>query len=293
MPKKEVWDTYPEVYHYTNFSSALLIIHSATLRATRFDSLNDTEELVYAKKIITQKLLEKNPEDTIEETQSLVEMFYYAALKSDFHITSFCGKNLDIYPYHRENGLLSMWRNYGADGGCAIIFKTKNIYDRALNYKEAHKASETIVGGVIMDEVIYEGRNDDQPSFHERLDGFVRNASNFKQNYRPENHDKIDKIEEIYVDLMELMICTKHPAFHEELEVRLGLLSRDEPGINSQNILKKQYHSIPFSRGKDISRIIIGPHRNQQERYDFLMSYLSKFDLDDIEVTKSEIPLRT
>ncbi len=287
MLKKEVWDIYPEIYHYTSFSSALLIIHSATLRATRFDSLNDTEELVYAKKIISQKLLEESP---IEEAQNIMERFYYAGMKWDYYISSFCGKNSNINSYHRENGLLSMWRNYGADGGCAIIFKTKNIYDRALNYKETHKVSETIVGGVIMDEVIYEGHNDDQPSFRERLNLFAKNASNFRKN----REDKTSyNMEEIYINLMELMMLTKHPAFHEELEVRLGLLSRDEQGINSQNILKKQYHSIPFSQGKDISRIIIGPHRNQQERYEFLNTYLSKFGLKNIEVTKSEIPLRT
>jgi hypothetical protein len=289
MPEKEVWDIYPEIYHYTSFSSALLIIHSATLRATRFDSLNDTEELVYAKKVINQKLRELSTGDTLESRQNVADLLYEVGMQCDFYITSFCGKNSTVNRYHRENGLLSMWRNYGADGGCSIIFRTKNIYDQTND----HIKSLDTPPGLLMDEVIYEGHNDDQPVFRERLNRFVKNVSNFTQNYEPKKHENIDKVEEIYVDLMELMICTKHPAFHEELEVRLGLLSRDDPETKSQSIPKKQNYSIPFSPDKNISRIIIGPHRNQQERYEFLKSYLSKFGLKNIEVTKSEIPLRT
>ena len=290
MPKKEVWDIYPEIYHYTSFSSALLIIHSATLRATWFDSLNDTEELVYAKKIITQKLLEKSPEKTIEEVQNIVERFYYAGMKWDYYISSFCGKNSDVNPYHQKNGLLSMWRNYGADGGCAIIFKTQNIYDGTLHYKDTHKIPGVIMSGVIMDEVIYKEHNDKQPVFIERLNRFATNALNYNKNPEDKNSHNM---EELLSALLELMLLTKHPAFHEEREVRIGLISRrEEPETNSQSI-PKQYHSIPFAPDKDISRIIIGPDRNQQERFEFLKSYLSKFGLENIEVTKSEIPLRT
>ena len=285
MPKKEVWDTYPEIYHYTSFSSALLIIHSATLRANQFDSLNDTQELLYAKNIISQKLLEKFPGDTPENRKYFVDKFYSIANAYDFYITSFCGKNPDLNSYHRENGLLSMWRNYGNDGGCALIFKTKNMYARTQKYYKRTQSIRTI----IMGDAIYEKHNDNQPGFQENLNRFIENASNYQKNPQDESAYNMD---DLYINLMELIVCTKHPSFHEELEVRIALCSRDTE--ETKNLTpKKQYHPIPFAPDKDISRIIIGPHRNQQERYDFLKSYLSKFRLKNIDVTKSEIPLRT
>ena len=140
-----------------------------------------------------------------------------------------------------------------------------------------------------MDEVIYEGHNDDQQAFPERLNRFAKNALN----YRATPEDKTSyNMEELYIDQLQLMVCTKHPAFHEELEVRIILCFRDEPETNNPINPKKQYHSIPFAPDKDISRIIIGPHRNQQERYEFLTSYLSKIGLENIVVKKSETPLR-
>lgn len=289
MPEEEVWDTYPEIYHYTSFKNTLSIIQSAELWATRFDLLNDTQELIYAKNVINQKLLEKSPENTIEEVQNIVERFYYAGMKWDYYISSFCGKNSDIDLYHRENGLLSMWRNYGADGGCAIIFKTQNIYDGTLHYKDTHKIPGVIMSGVIMDEVIYKEHNVKQPVFIERLNRFATNALNYNKNPEDKNSHNM---EELLIDQLELMLLTKHPAFHEEREVRIGLCCREEPETNNQSI-PKQYHSIPFSPDKDVSRIIIGPHKDQQKRYEFLKSDLSKFGLKNIEVIKSEIPLRT
>lgn len=278
----EIWEVYPEVYHYTKFSTALLIIHSATLRATRFDLLNDTQEIIYAKDIIAAKLFEKLGGDPTEKKRGYVEIFC-EALGKGFYITSFCGKNSNTDQYHRDNGLLSMWRHYGNDGGCAIVFNTQNIFNNASSYHDANNFSRALV----MDKVIYQGENEDQ-EYHDRLNRLVRNALELKDRTTDKN---FNRIEETLEDVFCLMMCSKHPAFFEEHEVRIGLCFKDNQRGNINVLPPKQFHEIPFSLTQDILHIIIGPHKDQQERSDFLKSYLSKSNLN-IDVTMSEIPLR-
>ena len=131
LSENEVWHGYPEVYHYTNFSTALLIINSGKLRATRFDLLNDTQEIKYAKTIIATEINKQKPQFPIDQAKHAVE-YFLEPLGNAFYIVSFCGKSSDNSSYHRDNGLLGMWRNYGADGGCAIAFNTKIIYSKVI-----------------------------------------------------------------------------------------------------------------------------------------------------------------
>ncbi|TDJ59165.1 MAG: DUF2971 domain-containing protein [Nitrospina sp.] len=289
MPEKEVWETYPEIYHYTRFSSALLIIQSATLRATRYDLLDDTQEINYSKDIIAQKLLEKFPGATIEDAKAELENIFFKAMGNTIYITSFCGKNLDADHYHHDHGRSNMWKSYGTDesgSGCAIIFKTKNIFDRTKQYKDLLN----MLPALIMDEVIYKGHNNDKPDYCKRLNRFVENASNFINNCNDRNSYSMDNL---CTDQLYLMLLTKQPAFFEEREVRRGLCFKTNLQENPNPLNPPpKYYSIPFSPDEDISGIIIGPHRKQQERYKFLTSYLSKFSLENIIVTKSEIPVK-
>ncbi|CAI2718681.1 DUF2971 domain-containing protein [Nitrospina watsonii] len=289
---QEIWDLYPEVYHYTPFSSALLILNSKALRATLSNRLNDTQEIIYAKNQTIKEILKLDqslyPEQIKEDLNSLYESV------GRIYITSFCGKNQNTIPYHRDNGLLGMWRNYGADGGCAIIFKTRNIYDRANSFTKIIADPPKVLPALSMEKVIYEGGNDDDIDFRERLERYANNYIKFRNNYpsKKEYQDPNSNIwREFVIDQLNLMLHTKHPAFFEEQEIRMGLIliekkfEGEPPKNNPDSFL------IPFSPSEDISRIIIGPHRDQQPRYDFLKTHLSLAGLD-IEVTKSEIPLR-
>jgi hypothetical protein len=283
MPREEVWDEYPEVYHYTNFSTLPLIIHGASLRATRFDLLNDTQEIKYAKHIIAEKILERVKGATLEQVFELIELFYQT-IGEGFYITSFCGKNAGV---QRDNGLLSMWRHYGSDGGCAIVFKTCNIYHRSRGVRKF----SGVPSACVMDKVIYRGENDSDPVYCERLDRFVTYASEKLVNPTPNSDEQhIYETEKIIKDLINLLICSKHPTFYEEHEVRIGMCFLGKPD-EARPFSQQRFHEIPFSPSEDISRVIVGPHRDQNERYNFLESYLSQIK-PKIEIVLSEIPLR-
>ena len=284
LDKKEIWDIYPEVYHYTKFSTALLIINSGILRATRFDLLNDTQEINYSKEIIVPKLLERFKGATTEDARHDLDIFY-KAMGNDLYIISFCGKDSKLDHTHHDNGLLSMWRSYGTDGGCAITFKTKNIYDQTIKYRHSIEISSALV----MDEAIYEGHNDSDSEYRNRLDRFANNALDLLPN--PKDIEP-QRRRELYEDFLCLMICSKHPAFFEEREVRIGLcFNKGIQEIKNPSTPPPDRHEIPFSPAQDISRIIIGPHSDQKQRFDFLKSYFDKYDLN-IDITMSEIPLR-
>jgi len=288
---QEIWDLYPEVYHYTSFSSALLILNSQTLRATPSDKLNDTQEIIYAKNQTIKAILKFDQSFHAEQIKEVMDLFYESVGK--IYISSYCGKNQNTIPYHRDNGLLGMWRNYGTDGGCAIIFRTKNIYERASILAKTIGDSQEVSPGLSMENVIYEGQNDDDINFRERLERFANNYIKFINEYNLNgSHPRLDSgfWDEFVIDQLNLMLHTKHPAFFEEREVRIGIIFN----ANLGEPIKREfpsYLSIPFSPNEDISRIIIGPHRDQSSRYDFLKTHLSLAGFN-IEVTKSEIPLR-
>jgi hypothetical protein len=283
MPSKEVWEEYPEVYHYTKLGTVPLIIDSSTLRATRYDRLNDAEEIIYAKNLIAEKTLEKIEGASQEHVKQVVELFCQA-LGDNFYITSFCGINSDAY---RDDGFLSMWRHYGDDGGCAIAFKTQNIYEKAISTWKSLKVPPAYV----MDRVIYKGENDNDREYQERLDRFVNHVAGQIVNptTNPTESEYYETLN-LLTDLLCLLICSKHPSFFEEREVRLGICFIRNIDGNPERSLK-QFHEIPFSPEEDISRVIIGPHRDQKERYNSLKTYLSQIN-PDIEVTMSAIPLR-
>ena len=95
MSKEDIRETYLEIYHYTNFSTALLIIHSKVLYANRFDGGgNDPEEIKYAKERIEEELLKK-----VEKNSSSVQkaredlQCAYNIMGIAIYRTSFCGKN--------------------------------------------------------------------------------------------------------------------------------------------------------------------------------------------------------
>lgn len=138
-----------------------------------------------------------------------------------------------------------------------------------------------------MDKVIYQGENEDQ-DYYDRLGRLVGNAFDLINEITDcKFRNAIETVEDAFC----LIMRSKHPAFFEEREVRLGLcfLSNQEKEVHLLH--PKQFYEIPFSPDQDIPRIIIGQHIDQQERYNFLKTYLSKIS-PNIEVSKSEIPLK-
>jgi hypothetical protein len=148
---------HPELHHYTSLAGMEGILRSRTMWATHFQSLNDSSEITHLQVRLTDALavalvpivnrLRGIDRRVLGESrqaggtsryarrhaETLVNSFYQAAFTGETvppmavpFITSFCSHAAD-QPYERENGLLSQWRGYGADGGCCIVFDTAGL----------------------------------------------------------------------------------------------------------------------------------------------------------------------
>jgi hypothetical protein len=143
---------HPELHHYTTFQGLKGIVETNTIWATHYRDLNDSTEVVHLKELLVGALtprfnkafhdmcnrqerrhLKAKGGDPKQLARFLTDSLYSVTFGDgastssvDAFITSFC-THADDKPYDRENGLLSQWRGYGADGGCCLVFDTAAI----------------------------------------------------------------------------------------------------------------------------------------------------------------------
>ena len=154
LEAKDALKKHPKLYHYTNISGLEGIIKSQTLWATHYRGLNDSSEVQLMRPIIREmmngiciealrKLSNKNSIVRREikkhgglvafakrEAKTIIDIYYDLSFGTagragksyaDPFVVCFCSHS-DEPEYVKENGLLSQWRGYGAEGGVAIIF---------------------------------------------------------------------------------------------------------------------------------------------------------------------------
>ena len=209
---------------------------------------------------------------------------------------SFCSHG-EGHEYEQNNGLLSQWRGYGPDGGYALVFETKELMD--LLEKETTKFwfSESMIG-----DVVYE---DDDDAFQNEFCDLIKLLS---QNVKKAVGGKDWSPGEMYFPFVSGVSRYKHRGFYEEREVRLvaapwtkRMLDAtkkqapdfDETERMTKNILYRQ-GMIPYielfidnSALLPIKKIIVGPHRQKDERADRISRMVAK---QEIEVVCSETP---
>ena len=217
------------------------------------------------------------------------------------YIASFCS-HIEDDEYVRENGLLSMWRGYGAEGGVALVFDTKALSEYLEREQEEFWYSFGTFG-----DVVYEG---DQKSFDCEFSDFldlvpgVLNAV-----LHPEQFD----INENFLNhFLRSITRFKHRAFSEEREVRIVAIPWTQRSFESEaktptvNIAERKKKKLRWRTrdgekirylslfdGESVShlpivKIIIGPHRDQQGRRKEIMRTVGR--RHDIEIRSSETP---
>ncbi|MCX7249619.1 MAG: DUF2971 domain-containing protein [Burkholderiales bacterium] len=152
-----VSDTHPELFHYTNEGGLHGILRSQFLRATHWQHLDDTQELIQLRETLVELIHPTLLLETSGRAQSSSEFRHWATDSGgenvfartlcqqltdsmnqtllnddpqsqifDFFITSFCTPPGNCERV-REHGLLSQWRSYGRNGGYAIVFDTVGL----------------------------------------------------------------------------------------------------------------------------------------------------------------------
>ena len=322
-----VHEDHPELFHYTTTEGLKGILQSQTLWATHIDCLNDVSELTMMEPMLRDRLYKSilriaKGQDTQQvksqiekiggpkllakqESRVLARVFFRTAFETTVggpalavpFITSFCSHVKDK-PYVKENGLLSQWRAYGR-GGYALVFDTKQLWELCKLENSTNSYSAISFGDVVYD--------DDTEKFNNEFDSVVTEIGNCFMKFL-ETHEW--SVDEIYGDVVSAFARLKHRAFDEEREVRiiafplteklLGFYRDQSPDFVSPDGPLKQI-AISEDTGKrhielfeslgahlPISRIIVGPHEDQENLTREVETLISGTAID---IHRSETPL--
>lgn len=232
-----------ELHHYTSAVGLRGILSSQYFRATRFDQLNDREEVRHFRyylvksltKIISKHIeiraakdakLKRAIEDhggyhlvAQEDASHLVERFYKTTFEGESDtpafavpfIISFCCHTSDD-PYTQKNGLLSQWRAYGeAAGRFALVFDARGMED--LLAEEIARNSYSFLN---LCDVVYDG---DNVNFEEKFDILLDQVELDWRKHILSEGDGAP--EDIFNEFIKSAARFKHRAFHEEREFRV------------------------------------------------------------------------
>jgi hypothetical protein len=317
-----VSDEHPELYHYTTVTGLHGIISSQTLRATQISFLNDAEEQIgffkhrspvllaepiraataqlYADPIWRKKINAFGGYDEYHEHQKqiVLDALRDATLTFDNpYVTSFCTAK-DVQTI--QDGLLSQWRGYGEDGGYAIVFDTLGI--ELLLQKEAKLFSYQLCN---FGDVHYHRSHQSQENPMEEIREYEEILQKCIFEFLIKN-DK-DELDPAYDKVSYLSCIYKHWGFHEEREVRIVIVPKNQSVIDEekeqgevslpQKIIGYRerggclipYISLFENLKLPIKRVIVGPHPERDKRVKAVNSLLDHFGVD-AKATSSEIP---
>jgi hypothetical protein len=293
------------LWHYTDFAGLKGIIESKSLWFTDYRSLNDTSEFKASKpflcEIIKDEIIAINKDIDIKildlATKQIWEIFV-----EDKHPNAYlfclCVHNNE---FTQENGLLSMWRGYGPNGGYSLVFNKQNLIE-FLRVQATHSLKAQILDEKVEYplEII-----DFSLELNKHLNTFKTFA---KKEIIPscvDNFRNLNITFEYYEAFLHLVTLIKHSGFNEENEYRICLfeLGKDYiPEEEKNSAFKKEirkrgsnivnYIERPIEIEGLVKKIIIGPQRDSKLKKELLEGYLLSKDLN-IEVKVSDIPYLT
>lgn len=279
------------LYHYTTQAGLLGILDTDCLWATHYKFLNDYTEISFAKEHLIKALLDKkNASDDIYSNG--LKGVYDAFVQYDIYITSLCSHDNQ---YVAENGLLSQWRGYGENGGFAILFDKEKLEELVKGQNHSTEESTDLdeakhVPRFISKKVFY-----DIDKYPEDFDNEIEQI--VKTTMEP---GELSSWEEFFNPWLICICFFKSQGFEEENEFRLAA-SLGRKNLKSKQIIKfrgeeisyieipRNINDIENDREKanrlikpllPIKKIIVGPHKNKDERAAWLKATLASMDVD-------------
>lgn len=205
------------------------------------------------------------------------------------YVTSLCSHMAKGDEYARDNGLLSMWNSYGRNGGLALVFDSARLERLVKLESEAFQYNHLGIGDVVYDHDI-DGFRDEFPTVVEGFKTVARNVI-FNQEQAAFGKDFLK-------DFLDAASRFKHRAFFEEREVRIVAIpwteahydaskreheSEGKPVGKQKRAFKHSGASRlclfgePLTEPLPITRVIVGPHRDQKERAVWAQRLLDKY----------------
>jgi hypothetical protein len=270
-------DDGPEVlYHYTSLESACKILETNKLRASRVYLLNDASEVEYGADIVSECL------DSVSEIPEAVRMLFRRGL--DGAASEFIRK-IRTFPFHvfclsRKLDSLSQWRAYGrSGGGVAIGFKKGHLHKISADGQPNHPFRITY-------------KKEDQLT---ALLKPLAMVTDIGHRISPASTGQEQFWIQVFAELALFAFKFKNPAFSEEEEWRL-LWTNDTPSVqfrlSSDGKILIPYIEAGFSH-ESVYEIVQGPLGRPEVGESSLREFLDAKNYSHVEVTASEIPLRS
>lgn len=294
------------LYHYTDILAAISIMQSGVLYFKHHQKMNDRTEFSYA-----DGLLHEYAELALDEIFkkertlgiSLKGTKYNQAVKYEskkWIKTLSEGVNNDYYifsstqhtdSYDKENGSLVMWRGYGKDNGCAIVFDKEKLITLADDLQKNSRVFSTVDGKVAY---LKEPKEIEKefPNEYRVFVNYLKYLMTFS--YNPEEKPLYNQVDGLtsYITMKALI---KHHAFKSENEYRFSML-RSIPNINAGDSklipVENDIIKLPIAKNSlPIKKIIVSPFYNQDKNYKILSDFVkSSPEYLKISITKSKIP---
>lgn len=262
-----------------------------------------------------RSLIEKHGghKEILEKYIQFIDRMYEFTLLGTSHEQAFADPFVVSFCTHddkdvKQHGLLSQWRGYGQEGGYALVFDTA-LLSKLLD-QEAKKWSPgyDLFGG----NVVYSNESDDKfrEEFGEDVEAITTSFLLFLEK------SSKDTLGGIYMPLIRCACRYKHWGFHEEKEIRFIAIppnkdtysmlveERKLAGLLTDRVERRHFvragSPVPCLHLFDgvtqlpdshlpITRIIVGPHRDKEQRRRAIESLLSQYQLN-IPVSVSQIP---
>lgn len=261
------------LYHYTSIYSLVGIAETNSLWASNVYYMNDSEEIVYANRLLENTLkprLTSNGSDD-QETEFLKQFYEWS---NKFKYTT---HNIFIFSLSEEPSLLSQWRSYTPHSkGVSVGFSPDKLNSIVKN------------NGLRIAKCLYE--KDEQ---EEILNSLIEKLLITFRHERPDKHPTYgfpetryhSFLEQFRGDILQVLSIIKNHSFSEEQEWRL--ISEFFPNDLSTEIKFRQGAAmlVPFveiNLGEDkplFEEVILGPSQHQNLSMSALSMFLANKNL--------------
>lgn len=301
------------LFHYTNKASLLPILQSRGLFATHYGATNDSAEartvsrplgmrmveagLPKVAALANQRGLKMMPEPQLREEMLADTGVYFNAMLKSFptppYITCF---SFHDRPHQKDNGLLTMWRLYGAsrDGktadegqGVALGFNTEKLRVETEKILMSHGASY-----IYLDRVRY---GEDDPEIQRRVNDSQSIAALYAQHVidrltgtKPNPIVTVEDMNKFTV----LVPCAKHLDFEDEREVRLVVGKELDQSLNGRTPLAGPKDRLVIHYLDALEEIMVGPSKRQDALFNAIGATLRSTGFGHLTVRKSRTPFR-
>lgn len=245
------------LYHFTDLNAMKSIIENGNLWLTRFDFLNDTEEIKYMIQIIGDSLVKNKNEMTAFIERCLCIVDFCFGNKSDDSISEDEKKiallikdslsNIYVLSTSEKDDNLSLWHYYAAGTGCSIKINSKDLKAHFAGYNSpvSNKSAP-----IFMNKINY---TDDVS----QLRSLKTLQTIFKNDFLTEEHKK-------YIACVHIIyegIFIKNPNMAQEEEFRVAVIApafhKDNQVVTKFRVSKNTF--IPYIE------LNIGPRASIQE----------------------------